>query len=489
MQLRSSTAKLGYAVLTSSSLAAALIGIGGTSASAQLTIQSTGTLSGTIQLPYFNPNFNNRVTRIDTDSNGTYLRHGNSVYQSNYVKMETRADGSLRYFVDFKGIPVVSLDGVLTSPALSNGELTDYSYQGKIPGTKFQGVVQDEFGLTRAFYTGIVTDPKTGQQYQGTFQINGQGPRYSDRNGGESPTVFDFKSDIPGTPTVRSLQMKNSPLVKLTIQVPADATLVTPSTSTNTSTPTPTSNTSKPTPTPNTNVSNPTPVTSVTTPKPSPSTNTPTPNTNVSNPTPVTSVTTPKPSPSTNTSTPTPTPNTNVSNPTPITSVTTPKPSTSTNTSTSTPTPNTNVSNPTPVTSVTTPKPSPSTNTSTPTPTPNTNVSNPTPITSVTTPKPSPSTNTSTPTPTPNTNVSNPTPITSVTTPKPSTSTNTSTPSTGNTTFKETVSQAFVAVTPSAEPNIEFSSGNTSVSNPSVLETSSVKSQQTIGPRSRVIMR
>ena len=253
--------KLGCGILSSSSLAAVLIGLGTASASAEITpfqIQSTGTISGTIQLPSFNPNFNNRVTRVDTDSTGTYNRNIGSnsnpnyvpVYKSDYVKVQTRTDGSLHYFVDFKGIPVVAFDGILNSPVLSGGELTPYTYQGKLPGTKYQGVVQDEFGLTKAFYTGIVTDPKTGQQYEGTFQLSGQGPRYSDRNGGESPTVFDFKSDIPGKPTVTSYKMTNSPLVRLTINVPADAKLVTPPTTGGGSTTPPTLPTSPPPPPP-----------------------------------------------------------------------------------------------------------------------------------------------------------------------------------------------------------------------------------------------
>ncbi|MBD2447303.1 hypothetical protein H6G76_09005 [Nostoc sp. FACHB-152] len=257
MQLKPSVTKLSCAVLGSSGLAAAFLGFGATNASAQLIIQSTGTLSGTLQLPSFNPNFNNRVTRIDTDSQGVYQRNIGyrnkpnyvPVYQSNYVKVETRTDGSLRYFVDFKGIPVISFNGILNSPALSGGQLQAFTYQGKIPNTSFQGVVQDEFGLTRAFYTGVVTDPKTGQQYQGTFQLNGQGPRYSDRNGGESPTVFDYRSDIPGKPSVTTYQMKNTPLVRLTITVPANATPITPSNNNN-STPTTPVVTTNPTPTP-----------------------------------------------------------------------------------------------------------------------------------------------------------------------------------------------------------------------------------------------
>ncbi|NEU73705.1 hypothetical protein PI95_014340 [Hassallia byssoidea VB512170] len=211
-----------------SSLAAAIIGFGAESAFAQITIQSTGTLSGTIQLPKFNPNFNRVVTRVDTNSKGTYYRQGVPLYTSNYVKVQTRADGSLHYFVDFKGIPVVSFDGLLTSPALSSGDLTSYNYQGKLPGTKFEAVVQDEFGLKKALYTGIVTDPKTGQQYQGTFRVTGQGPRYSQSNGSATPTVFDFKSDIPGKPTVTSLKMTNAPLIKLFITIPAGATPITP---------------------------------------------------------------------------------------------------------------------------------------------------------------------------------------------------------------------------------------------------------------------
>ncbi|MBW4476245.1 MAG: hypothetical protein KME54_05055 [Tolypothrix brevis GSE-NOS-MK-07-07A] len=217
----------GVLVITSS-IAAAIIGFGAESAIAQITIQSTGILSGNIQLPKFNPNFNRVVTRVDTNSKGTYSRQGVPLYTSNYVKVQTRADGSLHYFVDFKGIPVVSFDGLLTSPALSKGDLTSYNYQGKLPGTKFEAVVQDEFGLKKALYTGIVTDPKTGQRYQGTFRVTGQGPRYSQSNGSTTPTVFDFKSDIPGKPTVTSLKVTNAPLIKLFITIPAGAIPIAP---------------------------------------------------------------------------------------------------------------------------------------------------------------------------------------------------------------------------------------------------------------------
>jgi hypothetical protein len=257
MKLHSST-EFVCAVVSSSSLAAVMIALGGTSALAQITIQSTGTLSGTIQLPSNNPNFNKSITRVDTDDTGAYSRNLGTknnpnyvpIYKSNYVQVRTRNDGSLHYYVDFKGIPIVSFNGVLNSPILSGGELTPYKYQGQLSGTKFQGVVQDEFNLTKALYTGTVIDPSTGNQYQGTFEVSGYGVRYSDRNGGKTPTVFDFKSDLPGSPKVTSLQMTNSPLAKITIKVPATATLVTP---------TPVVGGGTPTPTPVVTVSTPTP--------------------------------------------------------------------------------------------------------------------------------------------------------------------------------------------------------------------------------------
>ncbi|KST62504.1 hypothetical protein [Mastigocoleus testarum] len=224
------TSALTRTILFGTGLTSLFLGLNSSIVSAQVTpftIQSTGTLSGTLELPAFNPNFNRVTTRVDTDHNGTYFRHGKAVYSSDYVKMKTGTDGSLQYYVDFKGIPVISKNGAIASPVLSGGELQDYKYQGKIDGTKFQAVVQDEFGIKAGFYKGIVTDPKTGKQYEGTFKVTGQGPRYSDPNGGESPTVFDFKSDLPGKPTVTSLEMKNSPLVKLYVEVPADAVPIT----------------------------------------------------------------------------------------------------------------------------------------------------------------------------------------------------------------------------------------------------------------------
>ncbi len=236
MKVSSSGIKLGCAIVSSTCLAAMTIALSGASAIAAqfITIQSTGTLSGTIELPRNNPNFNNSTTRIDTDETGTYYRNLGTnnnpnyvpVYQSDYLQVETRSDGSLHYFVDFKGIPFVSFDGVLTSPVLSGGQLTPYKYQGQLAGTIFQGVVQDEFNFIKAFYTGTVTDPDTGKQYQGTFEVNGYGVRYSDRNGSLTPTVFDFQSDIPGLPTVTSLTLANATLANLRIKVPISETSI-----------------------------------------------------------------------------------------------------------------------------------------------------------------------------------------------------------------------------------------------------------------------
>ncbi|MEH2151607.1 PEP-CTERM sorting domain-containing protein [Nostoc sp.] len=236
MKVSSSGIKLGCAVVSSSCLAAVTIALSGASAFAAqfITIESTGTLSGTIELPRNNPNFNNSITRIDTDDTGTYYRNLGTnnnpnyvpVYQSDYLQVETRSDGSLHYFVDFKGIPFVSFDGVLTSPVLSSGQLTPYKYQGKLAGITFQGVVQDEFNFIKALYTGTVIDPNTGKQYQGTFEVTGYGERYSDRNGNLTPTVFDFQSDIPGLPTVTSLTITNATLANLRIKVPIDETSI-----------------------------------------------------------------------------------------------------------------------------------------------------------------------------------------------------------------------------------------------------------------------
>jgi hypothetical protein len=459
MQLNSSATKLGLAVISSSTLAAFILAVGGTSASAQLTIQSTGTLSGTLQLPSFNPNFNNRVTRIDTDASGAYSRNIGTrnnpnyvpVYQSDYVKVQTRTDGSLHYFVDFKGIPVISANGILNSPVLSGGELTSFNYQGKIPGTLFQGVVQDEFGLTRGFYTGIVTDPNTGQQYQGTFEVSGQGPRYSDRNGGDSPTVFDFKSDLPGKPTVTTWEMNDSPLVRLTIKVPADATLVTAPISSN---PAP-----APVTAPISSNPAPTPVTA-----------------------PISSTPTPAPVTAPISSNPAPTPVT-----APISSTPAPTPVTAPISSTPAPAPVT-----TPISSNPAPTPFTAPISSTPTPAPVT-----APISSNPAPTPVTAPISSTPAPTP------------VTAPISSTPASAPTPVTPQVLASQTPSidtNEFNFSSPSITPNIEFSNGNSFAANPVGLETSAVDLgscsqnsvncptrpttfKQAIGPRSRVLMR
>ena len=236
MKVSSLGIKLGFAVINSSCLAAVAIAFSGASAFATqfITIESTGTLSGTIELPRNNPNFNNSITRINTDDTGTYYRNLGTnnnpnyvpVYQSDYLQVKTSSDGNLHYFVDFNGIPIVSFDGVLTSPVLSGGQLTPFLYQGQLAGTTFQGVVQDEFNLTKAFYTGTVIDPNTGKQYQGTFEVSGYGERYSNRNGSLTPTVFDFQSDIPGLPSVRSLTITNATLANLRIKVPIEETSI-----------------------------------------------------------------------------------------------------------------------------------------------------------------------------------------------------------------------------------------------------------------------
>jgi hypothetical protein len=195
-----------------------------------ITIRTTGSLSGTFELPSFNPNFNQSITRIDTDANGTFSRNLGipsnpnlvPVYTSNYVKSSTDANGNENYFVDFRGIPIVSFDATLTSPILSGGQLTSFLYQGRLE-VLFQGVVQDEFNLAKVLYNGTVTDPKTGKQYTGTFEVYGSGPRYSARNGGETPTVFDFQSDIPGSPTITSLRFDNANISNLFVKVPIPA--------------------------------------------------------------------------------------------------------------------------------------------------------------------------------------------------------------------------------------------------------------------------
>jgi hypothetical protein len=179
-------------VLASGSFAATILSLGTSGAFAQIIINGTGTVTGTFTPPPGNPNFNRSTTRVDTNAAGQYFRNGVLVYSApdpSYVG--TRADG--RHYVDFRGIPVVSTNGTITSDVFTSGNLQPRTRTGQA-GTTLFGTVQDEF-VARGYWEGIVTDPATGQQYQGVFEFRGQGPRYSDANGGTSPTVFDFGSE------------------------------------------------------------------------------------------------------------------------------------------------------------------------------------------------------------------------------------------------------------------------------------------------------
>lgn len=193
----------------------------------QIVINSTGIVTGTVVPPSQNPNFNRGTTRVDTDSQGRFFRNGVLVYSAqDFNPNLVQVDASGRYFVDFRGIPIVSTDGTLTSPVLSNGQLQPIRRNHNAP-TRFHGTIQDEL-VVRGKYEGIATDPRTGLQYQGVFDISGQGPRYSDRNGGTSPTVFDFRShynfnanpQIPPQPTVFSFTIQAMP-VQLRVTIPA----------------------------------------------------------------------------------------------------------------------------------------------------------------------------------------------------------------------------------------------------------------------------
>ncbi|MCU0547801.1 MAG: hypothetical protein MUC48_00505 [Leptolyngbya sp. Prado105] len=194
---------------------------------AQIVIRSTGVVTGTVVPPSQNPNFNQGTTRVDTDSRGQYFRNGQLVYSAqDFDPNLVQIDSTGRYFVDFRGIPIVSTDGTLTSPVLSNGQLQPVRRNHNAP-TRFHGTIQDEL-VVRGRYEGIATDPRTGLQYQGVFDISGQGPRYSDRNGGTSPTVFDFRShynfaanpQISPRPTVSSFRIDAMP-VQLRVTIPA----------------------------------------------------------------------------------------------------------------------------------------------------------------------------------------------------------------------------------------------------------------------------
>jgi hypothetical protein len=200
---------------------------------AQLTVKSNGVISGTVQLPNKNPNFNAGTTRVDTDSQGRYFRNGVLIFSADAVNpalvvLGTSGKYNGKYYVDFRGIPVVSIDGTLTSPDLQGNLKSTQRFNNDAP-VKLWGNVQDELVL-KGNFVGTVTDPATGKQYQGTFEVKGQGPRYSDSNGGTSPTVFDFQSQYRGTDpkisaqvTVKSYGMTAVP-VTLSITIPANAT-------------------------------------------------------------------------------------------------------------------------------------------------------------------------------------------------------------------------------------------------------------------------
>ncbi len=204
-------------------------------ATAQVTINSSGLVSGTVVPPDINPNFNQGTTRIEVDAQGRYFRVGttNPVYiapDPNLVRMAD--DGT--FFVDFRGIPVVGIAGTLTSPVLSDGQLDSPVCCNHRAPVFFNGTIQDEF-VVLGTYTGTATNPATGEQYQGTFDIRGQGPRYSDRDGGTGPTVFDFQShynfaanpQLRPTPTVNSFTFQDMP-VQLRVTVPSGLSPVTP---------------------------------------------------------------------------------------------------------------------------------------------------------------------------------------------------------------------------------------------------------------------
>jgi len=173
---------------------------------------------------------------VEVDAEGRYFRVGttNPVYiapDPNLVRMAD--DGT--FYVDFRGIPVVGVEATLTSPVLSDGQLDSRECcNHRAAPVFFTGTVQDELVL-RGFYTGLATDPNTGEQYRGTFEIRAQGPRYSDRSGGNSPTVFDFQShynfaanpQLQPTPTVDSVTFADMP-VRLRVTVPSDLSPVVP---------------------------------------------------------------------------------------------------------------------------------------------------------------------------------------------------------------------------------------------------------------------
>jgi hypothetical protein len=225
---------LEYWIMKRCFLAVVFLGAIALPANAQVTIKSTGVVSGTAVPPNKNPTFNQGTTRVDTDAQGRYFRNGELLFDAQVVNpnlVGVNAKG--KYYVDFRGIPVVLEDGTLVSPALDGSLNAVQRFNNNRP-VRLWGNVQDEF-VVQGDYQGTATDPTTGNQYQGTFRIKGQGPRYSDPNGGTGPTVFDFKSyynfkatpQIAPTPTVKSYFVQAMP-VKLTITVPAGVTALPP---------------------------------------------------------------------------------------------------------------------------------------------------------------------------------------------------------------------------------------------------------------------
>ncbi|MFM2430677.1 MAG: hypothetical protein RLZZ511_1890 [Cyanobacteriota bacterium] len=201
---------------------------------AQVTVRSTGIVTGTVTPPSRNPTFNQGTTRVDTDAQGRYRRNGTVVFDAQAVNPNlVRLGANGQYFVDFRGIPVVSVDGTLSSPVL-NGQLTQTQRFNNDAPVRYWGNIQDEF-VVQGNFVGTATDPVTGAQYQGTFPIRGQGPRYSDANGGSSPTVFDFRSyynfqadpAINPTPTVFSYPINSMP-VNLSVTIPAGLAPIVP---------------------------------------------------------------------------------------------------------------------------------------------------------------------------------------------------------------------------------------------------------------------
>ncbi len=200
---------------------------------AQLTVNSSGVISGTVQPPNRNPTFNGGTTRVETDSQGRYFRNGVLIFSAEAVNpalvvLGTSGKYNGKYYVDFRGIPVVSPDGTLTSPDLQGDLKSTQRFNNDAP-VKLWGNIQDELVL-KGNFVGTVTDPATGKQYQGTFEVKGQGPRYSASNGGTSPTVFDFQSQyrgtdpkIPSQVTVKSYSITAVP-VTLSITIPSSAT-------------------------------------------------------------------------------------------------------------------------------------------------------------------------------------------------------------------------------------------------------------------------